>query len=1202
MAVQFTPKATSTVKFTPKPTVMPKQDGLLNSIAKDIALPFARLGVNAMRAGQILTPGGVTAKDIRQDPGKAVNMPWLGAVKPVGQEGSFGNKLKDSLGVGLEVASTLVPVGGGAATVGKLALKGKILRGAVTGAAAGGFGGSLYGAGREMQSEDSTLGSVATQGAIGGVLGTAGGAVLGGLLPIPAAGIQKMKPNKIMDRVAGLGVQDRLKFKERAGKTAGEYLVERGIYGNDEEITQQLAKRWIDSRNVADGALAELDKFGTFRSRPVQTALEALAEREARISVPGVASKDTTLVNTLLNKYKREGLTMSEINQVKRLFERNIKVNYAKEAARSGASEKIVQATNIDDAVRTWQFETAKKLGLQNLPDVNKETALAKQLLDAFGKRLARDEAKSGVSLTDWIVLSNFDPTSVSAFIAKRFFGNRGVQSSIARKFGGKATVGIPRSLIQESAFPRLPAGPIGGPNVTGGLPINLGAMSATARDIAERANPNIKKPNVLPRRSPKTEFPRRPFGKGAIPQIATEGQAVPQTQQASKRIVPTALPSTQPQNVLIRNAGKALKPKGDNYAGAVAGFEKDENGNVTFNPEKAALGMIVGIGAMRANKALIDKMSRSKYGTSYLSLDSDRKRVIDGLIEKAQTAPVKKVGTPEPIKVYRGRDPQYGPTETPNSATGAWYFSESKSVAGDFGGGVDNVGEFLIQPEKVAQYADRFELIEDYIAKEMPEREAEFTKFFNNYQGMEEEAFLEFIGKKAKGVSNPYDDADKVLIPFVKKQGYDAIHFNDQTLGAGEYVIFDKSKFKPTANTPPKAPTIAQVESKPTKAVDVPNPASRALTKEQVAEVLKTTPKDSTELAQYKTNTNRLSALYKKMEGVYDSQMRGGFLQDDGTFVRASKEELMEDALTKWSDEVDSVFTPVELEIARRWDLESRLEKLGIVKKGTTYDELPEYIKIYRGEGGEYVPGKEPTNFSLNKKVSERFGDTLNEFEIHKKDIPISHNNWYLQESELILENPANVLRTSLSDVPNQGKKTFTERLREGVSAQDTEALTNDARTLSYEDFVKKYEAYNLDRGGMSDGSKPAHAVVPKDRLFPTEHDSWKEMGVTTSAEEFKRTGKMKEPDRQRAVDEVNKYNKEEFNPPVVEEIDGDYFVIDGHHRVWNLLFDGVGDIPVYYDSRTLQRMWEKANGTKVPAEERKRIYDAFPLPTNKK
>lgn len=178
------------------------------------------------------------------------------------------------------------------------------------------------------------------------------------------------------------------------------------------------------------------------------------------------------------------------------------------------------------------------------------------------------------------------------------------------------------------------------------------------------------------------------------------------------------------------------------------------------------------------------------------------------------------------------------------------------------------------------------------------------------------------------------------------------------------------------------------------------------------------------------------------------------------------------------------------------------------------------------------------------------------------------------------------NNVKDFINSVVNPSK-TLDGQLDAGFKMEDSEIMITDAREISYEKFVQKYEAYDIDNGGMSSAQKDAHAVIANDNLIPTEADSWATFKEDTT-EKFSRT---------KAVSEVKSYNKDGFAPPLVEDIgDGFYAVVDGHHRVANLIAtEGNIDIPVYFDSRTLQKIWEKESGRKVTKEERDRIYKGF-------
>jgi hypothetical protein len=260
----------------------------------------------------------------------------------------------------------------------------------------------------------------------------------------------------IMQRVARIPKGKQIKFQETAGESVGDYLVKRGIYGDEEQIVEQLYKRFNDSKNVADEAIAQLP--GTFKPVQVKDALEMLTEKFAKastgvvrdeagkvVNITGVKDPNFTRATELLQKVEGEGLTMSEINEAKRLFERNVKLDFARENSADG----IRLANNVDEAIRTWQFSQAEKLGLQNLPEINKETRLARQLMDDLGAESAGIAGNNAVSLTDWIVLAEGNPASIAAFLGKKAAASKKLQSAVAKKFAPEASVGEPKAIFK---------------------------------------------------------------------------------------------------------------------------------------------------------------------------------------------------------------------------------------------------------------------------------------------------------------------------------------------------------------------------------------------------------------------------------------------------------------------------------------------------------------------------------------------------------------------------------------------------------------------------------------------------------------------------------------------------------------------------------------------------------------------------------
>jgi len=221
-----------------KPENAPKkQDGLLKTIIKD---PIKTLLVKpADRFAEAVGRTGVLGSTIKQG---------YEAQFDAGESRTFG-------GVEIEPQKAFGQ-GGGAQIVGDAAkitsylyggpklppivaggLKGKILQSGIQGVKAGGPSGALYGFGEGIQKEGATLGGVAKDTLIGGGLGLAGGALLGGATPIAVKGASAVRTS----------------LANRAAKAAGEadHLIGTIIQGEAKDIPAAAkAFREIDTEGI----------------------------------------------------------------------------------------------------------------------------------------------------------------------------------------------------------------------------------------------------------------------------------------------------------------------------------------------------------------------------------------------------------------------------------------------------------------------------------------------------------------------------------------------------------------------------------------------------------------------------------------------------------------------------------------------------------------------------------------------------------------------------------------------------------------------------------------------------------------------------------------------------------------------------------------------------------------------------------------
>lgn len=243
---------------------------------------------------------------------------------------------------------------------------------------------------------------------------------------IEEATSKALEPASIMQRVARVNKTKQAKFEKMAGESVGNYLVKRNIFGDIESISKQLYDRFVNSYKSADSALEKIEGF--YQPKVIKTTLQKLLEKETAVSSPGATSPHLSRVEGLLKKFDEKGLSMTEINEIKRLFEKRVRLDYVKQNLPEG-----VESSNIiDNSIRSWQLETARNMGLKNLDVINQETRLAKQLLDDIGAEYSGNAGNNLITLSDWVILAGGDPTAISAFLTKKLFSSKNFQSKIA--------------------------------------------------------------------------------------------------------------------------------------------------------------------------------------------------------------------------------------------------------------------------------------------------------------------------------------------------------------------------------------------------------------------------------------------------------------------------------------------------------------------------------------------------------------------------------------------------------------------------------------------------------------------------------------------------------------------------------------------------------------------------------------------------
>lgn len=196
----------------------------------------------------------------------------------------------------------------------------------------------------------------------------------------------------LLQNVNRMTKSEQSKFASRFGEKAGKWLNDRWLQSWDDII-----EYFTRSKDKVDNALAAIE--WRFTSKELNDVLDDVVDFAIETKNP-----NSSRMIELLNKNAEWGLTMSEINEVKRFFEAHNKFNYLTK----WTAKQSELATNMDSALREWQYKIAEQNWFTNLAELNKETAAAKEILNGVKKWEAWVVGNNPISLTDIIVAAGW--------------------------------------------------------------------------------------------------------------------------------------------------------------------------------------------------------------------------------------------------------------------------------------------------------------------------------------------------------------------------------------------------------------------------------------------------------------------------------------------------------------------------------------------------------------------------------------------------------------------------------------------------------------------------------------------------------------------------------------------------------------------------------------------------------------------------
>ena len=208
------------------------------------------------------------------------------------------------------------------------------------------------------------------------------------------------------------------KFYQRFNQNVGKWLNDRWL-----KSWEDIVNYFTSSKGKVDDALWAIK--WEFTSKELTNVLDDVVDFAIDTNSP-----QANRMIALAEKNAKWWLTMSEINEVKRYFEAHNKFNYLTK----WTAVQAEKATNMDTALREWQFKVAEENWFSNLAELNKETAAAKEILNGVKKWEAWVAWNNPISLTDVIVAfwwGGLSPESMAMYLLKKEWEAPAVRSKI---------------------------------------------------------------------------------------------------------------------------------------------------------------------------------------------------------------------------------------------------------------------------------------------------------------------------------------------------------------------------------------------------------------------------------------------------------------------------------------------------------------------------------------------------------------------------------------------------------------------------------------------------------------------------------------------------------------------------------------------------------------------------------------------------
>lgn len=265
----------------------------------------------------------------------------------------------------------------------------------------------------------------------------AAGKAVGSAARIPGAAAEKLISSSLKLNASDVKKIARMNV---AGTTPEAWLREKGIIGllgdSPDSLSSKLDELANSSKASLDTGLSRIRQLYDIQSGKPNGALRVGQAIDSLKTTFGEIPGNEDLLGRLSELQRKRMLTLSEINEVKRILDREIGVYSKSGEVKAGAAARGLK--NVRSDIQAFIEKQAAQNGFANVKSLNKDTQVATGIKNAIANSAARRVGNRVLSLTDLIVGTvagvGIDPvTGLGIVIGKKFLESPRLKTAIAK-------------------------------------------------------------------------------------------------------------------------------------------------------------------------------------------------------------------------------------------------------------------------------------------------------------------------------------------------------------------------------------------------------------------------------------------------------------------------------------------------------------------------------------------------------------------------------------------------------------------------------------------------------------------------------------------------------------------------------------------------------------------------------------------------